>query len=147
MMCLFLPLSKFISFLMVFSELKWYLQKLLTTQILVFSGTSLSKLVQFYREFWSISSPWNWKTPACRLKIIMLIETSRATTGIWVYTSWITIRHTNAPHGFENIWMKHFVHTEGTIQITDKMQKGKICSVTWVFLYFNNYFVLSHSSR
>lgn len=32
-------------------------------------------------------------------------------------------------------WNTDFVHIEGTIHIVDKMQKGKVCSVTWIFLF------------
>lgn len=76
--------------------------------------------------------------PACRLKIIMLIETSRATTGIWMFTSRITIRHTNAPHGFEKQGLNETqtsMHIEGTIRIVDKRQKRKLCSVIWIYFF------------
>lgn len=135
MKCPFLQLSKSISFLMLFSELKWYLQKLLRY---LFSE-------QFCREFWSINSSWNWRTRACRLKIIVLIETSRATTGIWVNTQLLGTQMLHMV--WENRmfeWNTGFMHIEGTIQMVDEVHKGKICSVTWIFLFLNDYFVLSH---
>lgn len=51
--CPFLQSSKSISFQMVFSEFKWYVQKLLWTLVLVFCAV--------YIQFCIINSSWNLK--------------------------------------------------------------------------------------